>query len=65
MKIGNGYQENIRRIIPDSLDPEVRWRLRETLNKLPPQNEHALDRVRTTDGTKIGYIKIYFYQLNI
>ena len=57
LKIGNGYQENIRRIIPDSLDPEVRWRLRETLNKLPPQNEHALDRVRTTDGTKIGFIK--------
>ena len=57
LKIGNGYQENIRRIIPDSLDPEVRWRLRETLNKLPPQNEHALDRVRTTDGTRIGYIK--------
>ena len=56
LKIGNGYQENIRRIIPDSLDPEVRWRLRETLNKLPPQNEHALDRVRTTAGTKIGYI---------
>ena len=57
LKIGNGYQENIRRIIPDSLDPEVRWRLRETLNKLPPQNEHALDRVRTTGGTRIGYIK--------
>ena len=57
LNIGNGYQENIRRIIPDSLDPEVRWRLRETLNKLPPQNEHALDRIRTTDGTKIGYIK--------
>ena len=56
LKIGNGYQENIRRIIPDSLDPEVRWRLRETLNKLPPQNEHALDRVRTSAGTKIGYI---------
>ena len=56
LKIGNGYQENIRRIIPDSLDPEVRWRLRETLNKLPPQNENALDRVRTTAGTKIGYI---------
>ena len=54
----------IKTFIKHSLDPEIRWRLREILISLPSQNEHSLDRILTSEGIKTGYVTNFILRSN-
>lgn len=56
MRFGNGFQNIIKKTINNSFDPEVRWRLREVLKKLPAQTNSGFDQLRTLKGKYSGYI---------
>lgn len=62
--LGNGFQQIIKTFIKHSLDPEIRWRLREILISLPSQNEHSLDRILTSEGIKTGYVTNFILRSN-
>ena len=62
--LGNGFQQIIKTFIKHSLDPEIRWRLREILISLPSQNEHSLDRILTAEGIKTGYVTNFILRSN-
>ncbi len=62
--LGNGFQQIIKTFIKHSLDPEIRWRLREILISLPSQNEHSLDRILTAEGIKTGYVTNFILKSN-
>ena len=55
LNLGDGFQNIIKKTINDSLDPEVRWRLREIVKILPPQINSGFDKLRTSGGQYSGY----------
>ena len=56
IRLGNGFQNIIKKTINNSFDPEVRWRLREALKKLPVQTNSGFDQLRTLKGKYSGHI---------
>ena len=55
LNLGDGFQNIIKKTINDSLDPEVRWRLREIVKILPPQINSGFDILRSPEGQFSGY----------
>ncbi|MDP6858368.1 MAG: hypothetical protein QF426_00980, partial [Verrucomicrobiales bacterium] len=45
--ISNGFQNILKTNIENSLDPEVRWRLRRIISNLPTQNSLGFDQLRS------------------
>lgn len=54
--LANGFQNILKTNIQNSLDPEVRWRLRRILNNLPPQTSLGFDQVRSENNKLKGQI---------
>lgn len=54
--LGDGFQDILKNNIDDSLDPEVRWRLRRILSKLPPKSSLAFDQIRSETGKLKGQV---------
>lgn len=54
--ISNGFQNILKTNIENSLDPEVRWRLRRIINNLPPQTSLGFDQIRSKTERLKGQI---------
>ncbi len=54
--ISNGFQNILKTNIENSLDPEVRWRLRRIINNLPPQKSLGFDQLRSKSKRFKGQI---------
>jgi len=54
--ISNGFQNILKTNIENSLDPEVRWRLRRIISNLPTQNSLGFDQLRSKSRRLKGQI---------
>jgi hypothetical protein len=54
--ISNGFQNILKTNIENSLDPEVRWRLRRIISNLPPQSSLGFDQLRSKTKKLKGQI---------
>lgn len=54
--ISNGFQNILKTTIENSLDPEVRWRLRRIISNSPTQNSLGFDQLRSKSRRLKGQI---------
>ena len=54
--LADGFQNILKTNIENSLDPEVRWRLRRILNNLPPQRALGFDQLRSKTNRFKGQV---------